>query len=137
MNPPAALIGRTHMPAWIVWSLRGTATLHLITVLGQAIIAGRFVTGEVDLLALHSLNALVVAALVFFQLVAAILLWRPGGGATWPLWVSALQLVLVVVQISLGTLRLVAPHIPLAMVILGLAATMTVWTWRGPLRAAA
>lgn len=137
MSPPAALAGRTRVPTWIIWSLRVTATLHLITVLGQAIIAGRFVTGEVDLLSLHNLNASLVAGLVFFQLVAAILLWRPGRGAAWPLWVSALQLVLVGAQMALGELRLVALHIPLAMVILAMAATMTAWTWRGPLRTTA
>lgn len=136
ISPPAST-GRARVPAWIVWSLRATATLHLATVLGQAIIAGMFVTGQVDLLAHHSLNATVTTVLVGLQLVAAIALWRPARGPVWPLWVSVLQAVLLNVQVLLGMERLVAPHIPLAMVIFGLAALMTAWTWRGQRRVAA
>ncbi|MFF3438617.1 hypothetical protein [Streptosporangium sp. NPDC002721] len=132
-----ARTGPARVPAWIVWSLRATATLHLVTVLGQAVIAGMFVTGEVDLLAHHNLGATVTAVLVGLQLIAAITLWRPGRGPLWPLGVSLLQAALVNAQIVLGQERLVAPHIPLAMVIFGLAVSMTAWTWRGPRGAAA
>ncbi|MEU4411038.1 hypothetical protein AB0F88_41585 [Streptosporangium sp. NPDC023963] len=125
------------VPAWIVWSLRVTATLHLVTVLGQAVIAGMFVTGEVDLLAHHSLGATVTSVLLGLQLIAAITLWRPGRGPLWPLGVSVLQATLVNAQIVLGQERQLAMHIPLAMVIFGLAVSMTAWTWRGQRRAAA
>ncbi|WP_440066570.1 hypothetical protein [Streptosporangium sp. OZ121] len=137
---PARVPARTdpaRVPAWIVWSLRVTATLHLVTVLGQAVIAGMFVTGKVDLLAHHNLGAMVTTALVGLQLIAAITLWRPGRGPLWPLGVSVLQLVLVNAQIVLGQERMVAAHIPLAMVVFGLAVWMTAWTWRAQWRAAA
>jgi heme A synthase len=137
MSSPPAPARRARVPAWVVWSLRVTATLHLVTVLGQAVIAGMFVTGKVDLLAHHNLNAFVTTALVGLQLIAAITLWRPGRGPLWPLWVSVLQVALVNAQIVLGQERLVAPHFPLAMVIFGLAVSMTAWTWRGQRRAAA
>ncbi|WP_329082000.1 hypothetical protein [Streptosporangium sp. NBC_01469] len=137
MSSPPAPTGRARVPAWIVWSLRVTATLHLVTVLGQAVIGGMFVTGKVDLLAHHNLNATVTTVLVGLQLIAAITLWRPGRGPLWPLWVSALQVVLVNAQVALGLERLVAMHIPLAMVIFGMAVSMTTWTWRGQRRGAA
>lgn len=129
--------GPARVPAWIVWSLRVTATLHLVTVLGQAVIAGMFVTGQVDLLAHHNLGAMITTALVGLQLIAAIALWRPGRGPLWPLGVSVLQVALVNVQIVLGQERMVAMHIPLAMVVFGMAVSMTAWTWRGQRRAAA
>lgn len=137
---PADVPARTdpaRVPAWIVWSLRVTATLHLVTVLGQAVIAGMFVTGEVDMLAHHNLGATITTVLVGLQLIAAITLWRPGRGPLWPLGASALQLTLVNIQFVLGQERQIAMHIPLAMVIFGLAVSMTAWTWRGPRRAAA
>jgi len=124
------------VPAWIVWSLRVTATLHLVTVLGQAVIAGMFVTGRVDMLAHHNLGAMITTALVGLQLIAAIALWRPVRGPLWPLGVSALQVTLVNAQIVLGQERAVAAHIPLAMVIFGMAVSMTAWTWRGQRRTA-
>ncbi|MER5650482.1 hypothetical protein [Streptosporangium sp. NPDC002524] len=132
-----ARTGPARVPAWIVWSLRVTATLHLVTVLGQAVIAGMFVTGQVDLLAHHNLGAMITTALVGLQLIAAITLWRPGRGPLWPLGVSLLQLVLVNAQIVLGQERQVAMHIPLAMVVFGMAVSMTAWTWRGQRRVAA
>ncbi|MEV4806321.1 hypothetical protein AB0K18_40535 [Nonomuraea sp. NPDC049421] len=71
-------------PGWIVWSLRVTATGHLAGVLVQAALAGLFVTGDVDLLAWHRDNAGYTHALLYAQVVAAVLLWRPGRGPGWP-----------------------------------------------------
>ncbi|MGC5014454.1 hypothetical protein ACLQ2R_27130 [Streptosporangium sp. DT93] len=128
--PPASQAPRSRVPAWIVWSLRVTATLHLAGVLGQAVIGGLFVTGEVDLLTWHNVNAGASTALVGLQLAAAVALWRPARGPAWPLWVSAVQLVLMNAQVLLGMQRMLAPHVPLAMVIFGVAVSMTAWTWR-------
>ncbi|GAA3040500.1 hypothetical protein [Streptosporangium longisporum] len=125
--PPAA---PARLPARTLWALRVTATAHLVTVLGQAVIGGLFVTGEVDLLTQHNINATAGTVLAGLQLVAAIVLWRPGRGPAWPLWVSAAQVALMNGQILLGMERAVALHIPLAMVIFGVAVWMTAWTWR-------
>ena len=117
-------------PGWIVWSLRVLATAHLTGVLAQAVLAGLFVTGDVDLLTWHRDNAGVTHSLLYLQLVAAVLLWRPGRGPLWPALASLGIVAAETVQVVLGQSRLVAPHFPLGMAVFGLSAAFTAWTWR-------
>ncbi|MGR6922219.1 hypothetical protein ACU635_48895 [[Actinomadura] parvosata] len=115
--------------AWIVWSLRVTATAHLAGVLAQAVLAGLFVTGDVDLLAWHRDNGGFTHALLYLQLLAAVLLWRPGRGAGWPALASVGLVVVETVQVALGQWRVLGGHFPLGMAIFGLSAVFTTWTW--------
>ncbi|WP_241563852.1 hypothetical protein [Nonomuraea polychroma] len=116
--------------SWIVWSLRVTATVHLAGVLAQAELAGLFVTGDVDLLTWHRNNAGFTHSALYLQLVAAILLWRPGRGPLWPALVSLGLVAAETVQVAAGQDRVLALHFPLGMAIFGLSAVFTVWTWR-------
>ncbi|MFG2072337.1 hypothetical protein [Nonomuraea maritima] len=122
---------RAAPPGWIVWALRVTATGHLIGVLGQAVLAGMFVTGDVDLLAWHRDNAGFTYVLLFLQLVAAVLLWRPARFAGWPALATLGLVVAETAQVALGNARIIAAHFPLGMAIFGMSAVVTVWTWRG------
>ncbi|MFI9845794.1 hypothetical protein ACIHFD_52830 [Nonomuraea sp. NPDC051941] len=117
-------------PGWIVWSLRVLATGHLAGVLGQAALAGLFVTGDVDLLAWHQNNAGFTHGLLYLQLVAAVLLWRPGRGPGWPAPASLGLVALETAQVALGQWRVLGLHFPIGMAIFGLSAVFTVWTWR-------
>ncbi|MFI7700267.1 hypothetical protein [Nonomuraea sp. NPDC049480] len=117
-------------PNWIVWSLRALATAHLAGVLAQAALAGLFVTGDVDLLTWHRNNGGVTHSLLYLQLVAAILLWRPGRGPAWPALASLGIVVAETVQVMLGQDRVLALHFPLGMAIFGMSAVFTGWTWR-------
>lgn len=115
---------------WIVWSLRVTATGHLAGVLVQAALAGLFVTGDVDLLNWHRDNAGYTHVLLYLQVVAAVLLWRPGRGPGWPALAGAGLVALETAQVGLGQARILAGHFPLGMAVFGLSAVFTVWTWR-------
>lgn len=117
-------------PNWIVWSLRVLATAHLAGVLGQAALAGLFVTGDVDLLTWHRNNGGFTHSLLYLQLVAAVLLWRPGRGPLWPALASAGIVAAETVQVVLGQSRVIALHFPLGMAIFGMSAVFTAWTWR-------
>ncbi|TMR94712.1 hypothetical protein [Nonomuraea basaltis] len=117
-------------PGWIVWSLRALATAHLAGVLAQAALAGLFVTGDVDLLTWHRNNGGFTHSLLYLQLVAAILLWRPGRGPLWPAVASLGIVAAETVQVALGQSRVIALHFPLGMAIFGLSAVFTAWTWR-------
>ncbi|MDH2430713.1 hypothetical protein [Sphaerisporangium sp. TRM90804] len=117
-------------PGWIRWALRLTATGHLLAVLGQATLAGMFVTGEVDLLGVHRDNANTTFALLTLQLAAAVLLWRRGRGPSRPVWAGVGLMVMETGQIFLGQSRVVAAHIPLGVAIFGVSAVITAWTWR-------
>lgn len=122
----------------ILWSLRLTATAHLAGVLGQAALAGLFVTGDVDMLAWHRNNAGVTHALLYAQLVAAVLLWRPGRGPAWPAGATAALVAAETVQVAVGQSRQLSWHMPLGMAIFGASALLTAWTWRrAPRKAAA
>ncbi|MFF0772983.1 hypothetical protein ACFYUK_29120 [Nonomuraea wenchangensis] len=120
----------SRIPSWILWPLRGLATAHLAGVLAQAALAGLFVTGDVDLLAWHRDNAGVTHGLLYLQLLAAVLLWRPGRGPLWPALASLGIVVAETVQVALGQWRVIALHFPLGMAVFGLSAVFTVWTWR-------
>jgi len=117
-------------PNWIVWALRVLATAHLAGVLAQAALAGLFVTGDVDLLAWHRNNAGVTHGLLYLQLVAAILVWRPGRGPLWPVPASLAIVAAETVQVMVGQDRVIALHFPLGMAIFGMSAVFTFRTWR-------
>jgi hypothetical protein len=134
----AGMISSTSAPpGWIVWSLRVLATAHLAGVLGQAALAGLFVTGDVDLLEWHRNNAGFTHVLLYLQLVAAILLWRPARGPGWPALAGLGLVAAETAQVGLGQARMIALHFPLGMTIFGLSAVFTVWTWRSLRTAAA
>src|SRR5688572_13402393 len=107
------------VPGWAVWTLRGSVLSVALLVLAQAVLAGLFVTGDVAMLELHSINAGMVLAMAFLQIVGAILLWRPGQGAVWPCWASLAVFVLAQAQAGFGYARLVGAHIPLGVALFG------------------
>ncbi|MFE3599720.1 hypothetical protein [Streptomyces sp. NPDC059142] len=98
------------------WVLRVTASLGLLSTLAQGLLAGLFVTGDVDLLAVHSAVGSTISLIALIQLAAALVERRArkkrDEPAHWRLTVlSGLFLALVSTQIGLGMARVVAPHI--------------------------
>ncbi|TDD34095.1 hypothetical protein E1286_41295 [Nonomuraea terrae] len=128
---PGGVTVSASAPSWIVWALRVTATAHLIGVLAQAALAGLFVTGDVDLLTWHQNNGGVTHAMLYLQLVSAVLLWRPARLSSRPALISLAMVLVETAQVALGNARLVAAHIPLGMLIFGMSAVFTMWAWRG------
>lgn len=128
VQAPATAPVRT-VRGWSVWLLRASTVLVTVFVLLQPVLAGLFVTGDVGMLGLHSLNANVILLLVLIQLVAAFLVWRPGGGAVWPIWTSLAYLLLIEAQAGFGYARLVAVHIPFGVALFGLAVALLLGTW--------
>ncbi|MFE3824257.1 hypothetical protein [Streptomyces sp. NPDC059092] len=101
---------------WTTWALRVTATLFLLMTLAQGLLAGLFVTGDVDLLPVHSAVGGILSVVALVQLVFAVMEFRAhrraGRPATWQLsTLSTLVLVMTAGQIGLGMARVVAPHV--------------------------
>ncbi|MFE3144433.1 hypothetical protein [Streptomyces scopuliridis] len=101
---------------WTTWVLRVTATLFLLMTLAQGLSASLFVTGDVDLLTVHSAIGGILSVVALVQLVVAVLEHRTrrraGQPATWQLpTLSTLVLVMTTGQIGLGMARVVAPHV--------------------------
>ncbi|GII76986.1 hypothetical protein Sru01_19680 [Sphaerisporangium rufum] len=116
-------------PGWIAWPLRATATLHLAGVLGQAALAGLFVTGDADLLDWHRGNGGFTHALLYLQLAAAVLLWRPVRGPGLAAAASVLLVAAETLQIFFGQERILAGHFPLGMADFGASALLAAYTW--------
>ncbi|MGA8114549.1 MAG: hypothetical protein WCA46_12855 [Actinocatenispora sp.] len=114
------------VPAGYILPLRIIAALIAVLVISQPVTAALVISGRSAYLPVHSTNGKIVLLLVPLQLIGAVLLWRPGHGSRWPMLLSAVELVLVLTQIALGSSRLIGAHIPLGV---GLLATAVVFAW--------
>lgn len=121
-------IGRT--AAWPRTVFRLCSTLVALLVLAQAVLAGDFLSGRYESLALHAQNGGLVGVAMIGQVIAAILLWRKGGAPSWPVRTSVVQLVIAVALYVLGENRVLAIHIPLAVALTVGTSLLTVWAWR-------
>ncbi len=130
---PPARIGRT----WPIVPLRALSVIILLQVLTQAALAGGFITGDVNLLGLHSANGITLVLTCSALLPAAILLVRPGRGPWWPIAFSVAIWWLVAVQVGFGFSRQIGLHIPIGVAIMSLISGFTWWTfsYRGTGRA--
>lgn len=113
---------------WIL--LRITASLALAGMIGQAALAGGFLSGFYPALEGHARLGEVTAVMVMLQSAACVAVWRRGGGPSWPLRASIGQVVAAVALFPLGVLRIMALHLPVS-VALGIGvAFLTVWSWQ-------
>jgi len=87
-------VAREAVPGWIVGLMRIVVTLWAVLVFLQPVLAGQFLDGNDDLVAVHGTNAAFVLLIALVVLIGAVLLWRPGHGAAWPVGASALLLIL-------------------------------------------
>ena len=81
VSSSAATQQRSALVAWpIRWALRIVVTAHPLAVLMQAVFAGRFMSGDFEMLRAHFVNSQVVGALGLAETALAVVYWRPGGG---------------------------------------------------------
>ncbi|MER7845105.1 hypothetical protein ABTZ03_14310 [Kitasatospora sp. NPDC096077] len=128
-SPPAAA------PRWPLILLRVTATTLALLAVLQAMLAGSFLNGTYDSLKDHEGNAMTMATVVVAQLVAALLVRRPGRGPLWPLWTTALLTVAVIGQIGAGYARAIGVHVTLGVLLVSGILFALVGAWRLPLPA--
>ena len=112
--------------------------LHTAAVVAQPLLAGRYLSGDVDAMGAHSLNGTMLPLLSMLQIVAAVLFWRPGRGPFWPIPASVALFVAEGVQIGMGYSRTLGVHIPLGVAIVTTTVGLFVWSlaWRPPTAAA-
>jgi hypothetical protein len=119
---------RVVRPTW--WALRVMVTVHLLVVVAQPVLAGRFMAGDYEMLDLHGTIGTVVAVVGMVLVPVAVLCWRPGGGPVWPAWSALGVAVADVVQTFLGFSREIGLHVPLGVGIVVASALLTVAVWR-------
>lgn len=114
--PPerAALPERVASPGPLVtlWLLRTVVTLFLLAVLAQPVLAGLYLSGEFDALAVHAAIAGVVILLAMVLVGATLLFSTIGRGQFWPLPVAVAAFLAAGFQTGFGYARQLGLHIP-------------------------
>jgi hypothetical protein len=127
LTPPTA--ARTRRPRISLWTLRLLLTGHLVAVLAQPVLAGRFLTGDVDAIEVHGQVGSLLA-LAAMALVAGALAYVVGGrGRPWVLPVTVVLFLAEGLQIGNGYSRQLDLHIPLGVAIVVVAALLAAWVW--------
>ncbi len=115
----AAVPTRRPSPRWPVWVFRAVVAVHALLVFAQALFAGQFLSGNPAALGLHEANGTEVITLVaLIQVIASVLLWRPGRGPWFPAVVSIAVAVAEGLQIVSGFEGQLALHVPLGVGVL-------------------
>jgi hypothetical protein len=107
---------------------------HAILVTAQPILAGYFLSGEVDAMDWHSPIGSSLFLIATLQLPAAILYGFPGGGRWWPALVTVGLVIAELAQQVFGHAQNFAVHVPLGTAIVITAVWMAVWSFRSTAR---
>jgi len=91
---------------------RGLVTVHAVVIFAQPVLAGGYLSGDYDMLRLHSEVANVVTYVGSGQLLCAIVLWALGG-VRWPAVASVVLLIGETIQYFAGLAGTLNLHIPL------------------------
>ena len=117
-------------PRASLWTLRITLLLHAGLVVAQPILAGYFLSGDVDAMNVHGPIGSTLWMVSMIQFVAAALYWLAGGGRAWPLLITVVLFFAEFVQLTFGYLQNFAVHVPLGTAIVVTVVWMTVWSFR-------
>jgi hypothetical protein len=124
----------TMTQVWPKWLFRAAITCDAVFAFAQAVLAGGFLAGHYDFLAMHKENATITGITGIVVILTAVLQWKPGGGPGWPIAVSAVLFAAEAGQIMTGYGRILAVHVPLGvLIIVGIVKLLT-WAWRAPAR---
>ena len=121
-------------PTWPLWTYRIVATVAAVLLFVQSILAGEFIGDKNDKFAfmLHRENAILATVIVLVLVVAAILTVWPGGGPKTVLPRAIGLLVVTAGEAAAGFAKLTQLHVPLGVLLIGIAIMMAVLAWRPP-----
>ncbi|MGW0828490.1 hypothetical protein [Streptomyces sp. NPDC002845] len=117
-------------------SLRITAAFQSILMLVQVALAGGFLGGHFDMLAMHGTLGRVIAVVALLMAVAAFFVRRFGGPRS-VLPASVVVLLALVAEIALGLSRSVASHVLLGVILVSAVAVLSQRVMTTPLPAKA
>lgn len=113
------------------WSLRAGLGIQAGLAVTQPVLAGSFLSGNLDAITLHSSIGGLLPAIAFGALILALLHWLLGRGPGWPALAMAVLVVLVVVQATAGYSRTLGLHIPLGVTIVTSTVALFAWSLVG------
>ncbi|WP_329280448.1 hypothetical protein [Streptomyces sp. NBC_00691] len=100
--------------------VRVSIALQTASIFFQAVTAGAALTSEVGS-TLHDLGSKGMYAMSMLYLLAAVLAWRPGGGAGRPALHATGFLLLGTLQVVMGVYHVMGVHVPLGVLMFGLS----------------
>jgi hypothetical protein len=109
--------------------LRTLLTLFLPAVLAQPVLAGMFLTGDVDAIGVHGLVGSLLVPGAMALIAAALGYVLAGRGRLWVLPVSVLLFLAVGFQVGAGYARQLELHVPLGVLIVVTSVLFTAWSW--------
>lgn len=110
--------------------LRIVLVLHATLVVVQPVMAGYFLSGEVDAMAVHSPLGSTLWMLAFLQIFVAGLYWLAGRGRGWPVLASIGLFIAEMTQMTFGHTQTMSVHIPLGTSIVVAVALLAIWSFR-------
>jgi hypothetical protein len=128
VNTLAQPVETARRPRLTLWLLRITAAVQLVLVLAQPVLAGLFLTGDVDAIEVHAAVATALA-FVYLVLVGIAVAYTVVRGRLWVLPASVALLVAVGLQMAAGYTRALQFHIPLGVVIVTMSVLLAIWVW--------
>lgn len=114
-------------PVVTLWLLRVVAAVQLIMMALQPVLAGLFLDGELDAIAVHSLSGSMLVLTDIVQAVVALIYVLAGRGKLWPLLLTIVMWMPIGIQIGMGHSRDMLVHIPLGVTLLVLQVVLFVW----------
>lgn len=124
-----AVPARARRPRLTLWGLRLVTALHLCAVLVQPLLAGRFLTGDVDAIGLHGAVGLLVVLTGLVLAVTALGYVAVVRGRWWLVPVAAALFLAEGLQLGMGTARALQVHVPLGVAITVTATLLAGWAW--------
>ncbi|WP_248964493.1 hypothetical protein [Sphaerisporangium perillae] len=118
---------RDRVSPGLLWTLRILVTAQAAGLIVAASFAGQGVKGGEALAETHVMAGMVVHLIALVQIIAAVLVWRPGRGAGWPALAS-----LALFLIGMGqhfTTEMLGTHVPSGVMLFGLDVALLVWVW--------
>lgn len=116
-------------PRVSLWLLRAVVTVHLVAVLVQPMLAGLFLTGDVEAIAVHGLVGSALAAWSLLTIGVVIGYVTAGRGRLWVLPVTVVLFLAEGLQIGYGYSRTLQVHIPLGVLIVTASVLLAAWAW--------
>lgn len=119
----------TRRPRVSLWTLRFLLTGHLVAVLAQPVLAGRYLTGDVDAIGVHGLIGSLLSLVAMALIAGAVAYVLGGRGRLWVLPATVLLFLAEGYQIGMGYSRALEVHVPLGVAIVVAAVLLAAWVW--------
>lgn len=116
----------------LLFTLRWLAAIQVAGVLFQAVCAGQFLAGFEDAVRLHEVGGWTILALSIVQLAGAILLTVRARGTMWIPLCGAAILLSNALQVGTGYGRFPSVHVPLGVLVFGVAFIQAALLFREP-----